>query len=381
MSQRDFYKLLGVSKEAKIEEIKKAYRKLALQYHPDKNPGNKDAEKKFKEVTAAYEVLSDPQKRAAYDQMGHAAFQQGGGQEGFSEGFPFGRGFSSIFEDLFGEFMGDGGGGSRRSEARSERGEDVRFQLSISLEEAFRGVETKVEFPATISCSACQGTGAEPGTKPTQCNTCKGHGVVRSQRGFMVIEQTCPQCHGQGTFIEHPCKTCKRSGRVKDKRSLSIKIPAGIEGGAQIRVSEKGEAGIRGGPPGDLYIQILVKDHTIFRREGADVYCDFPIPFTTAALGGAIEVPSIDGGRVTLEIPEGTQPGHQFTVKGKGMTRLRSSQRGNLYVRVNVDVPINMTKTQRELLEKFQVEAENEPPKSKGFFSKLKEFWGGLREG
>lgn len=379
----DLYDVLGVERDAKLDEIKKAYRKLALKHHPDKNPGDKDSEQRFKEVTAAYEILSDPQKRAAYDQMGHAAFTQGGAGGGggfsshdFGEGFPFGSGFN-IFEDLFGDFMGAGRGRSDENlRERSERGADVRFHLEVSLEEVFHGLETKVEFMTFVGCNTCKGSGAEPGSVPVTCTLCKGRGVIRSQRGFMLVEQICPECQGQGKVIEKLCKDCRGSGRIKEKRALSVKIPSGIEEGAQIRVPGKGEAGFRSGPAGDLYIQIIVKPHELFHREGSDISCDFPLDITTAALGGKVEVPSIDGGKIELKIPEGTQSHSIFLVSGRGLPKMRSSQRGNLHIRVRVQVPVNLTKKQKETLKNFQNEEENTTAETKGFFQKLKKFWG-----
>ena len=393
MTQKDFYEVLEVSRQAKSEDIKKAYRKLALRYHPDKNPGNKEAEQKFKEITAAYEILSDLKKRAAYDQMGHNAFEQGmgsgfgNGEEGSYGGFHFSQGFSDIFEDLFGDFMGGSSrGASRGASARGRRsqadqGADIRIPLEISLEEVFRGLETKIEFSTLIPCESCSGSGAEAGTSPVACGLCKGSGVVRTQRGFLTIEQTCPECRGEGISIKKLCASCKGSGRKKDTRSLSIKIPAGIDEKAQIRVTEKGEAGFRGAPSGDLYIQIHVKSHDLFRREGVDLFCRFPVSFTTAVLGGFIEVPSIDGAKLEVKIPEGTQPGKQFIIKDKGLPKFRSGQhRGNLYVQAAVEVPINLTKKQKELLQKFKEEEDNKTPQAQGFFSKLKIFWDNLKD-
>jgi molecular chaperone DnaJ len=378
MSKKDFYEILGVPKDTKIEDIKKAYRKLALKYHPDKNPGNKESEQKFKEITMAYEVLSDVKEKASYDQIGHSAFQQGDRfQEGFSDESPFSHGFSNVFEDLFGEFMGRSSQNKRRG--HSERGADIKFQLEITLEEVFRGIETKVEFSTLIECSSCHGSGAESESKPTTCSFCQGSGVIHSRRGFLTIEQTCPKCHGEGVFIEKLCKHCKGSGRIKDNRTLSIKIPSGIEEGSQIRVAGKGEAGFRNGTTGDLYIQIMVKPHDIFKREGSNIYCKFPISFTTAALGGIIEVPSIDGARVKINIPEGTQFGHNFKISNKGMSKLRSNNRGDLYVETNVSIPINLNNKQKELLNKFQEEEKNKTPQTIGFFAKLKNFWDNLK--
>lgn len=381
MAKRDFYEILGVAKGASVDEIKKAYRKLAMKYHPDRNPGSKEAEEKFREANDAYDVLKDEQKRAAYDRFGHAAFDgnMGGGPRAGGGG-DFGGGFADIFDEMFGDFMG-GGGGQRRQSAGT-RGSDIRINLEITLEEAFAGKKAQVNVPTSVACEPCNGTGAEPGSQPTTCGTCAGRGRVRQQSGFFTIERTCPRCQGQGRVIEDPCHSCHGQGRIEKNQTLAIQIPAGVEDGTPIRLSGKGEAGLRGGGPGDLYVFIAVKAHRFFKREGAHLFCNVPIPMTTAALGGALEVPVIDGKRARLQIPEGTQNGHSFRLRGKGMSVLRSSAHGDLYIQVQVETPVNLTKRQKELLEEFQDESKGQKtsPQSDGFFAKVKEFWDGLTE-
>ena len=378
MAKQDYYELLGISQSAGKEEIKKAYRKLAMKYHPDRNPGDEEAEAKFKEVGEAYEVLSDDQKRAAYDRFGHGAFEQGGGGPGGMGGFGgFGAGgFADIFDEMFGDMMG---GGRRRS---SGRGADLRYDMEITLEEAFQGKQAQIKVPTSVSCDACEGTGAEPGSKPITCPTCNGDGRVRQQQGFFTIERTCPSCGGAGQQIDKPCKACEGAGRVHRERSLQVNIPEGVEDGTRIRLAGEGEAGMRGAPAGDLYIFLSVKPHRIFEREGANMACRVPIPMTTAALGGTIEVPVIDGTRAKISIPEGTQSGTQFRLKGKGMTVVRSNQRGDMYVQVEVEVPKNLSKRQKELLREFEGESEGKKtsPESEGFLSKIKEFWEDLTD-
>ncbi|MBK1667658.1 molecular chaperone DnaJ [Rhodovibrio sodomensis] len=379
MAKQDYYELLGISQSAGKDEIKKAYRKLAMKYHPDRNPGDQEAEAKFKEIGEAYEILSDDQKRAAYDRFGHGAFEQGGGggpggMGGFG-GFGAG-GFADIFDEMFGDMMG---GGRRRA---SGRGADLRYDMEITLEEAFQGKQAQIKVPTSVSCDSCEGTGAEPGSKPINCTTCNGDGRVRQQQGFFTIERTCPSCAGAGQQIDKPCKACDGAGRVHRERSLQVNIPEGVEDGTRIRLAGEGEAGMRGAPAGDLYIFLTVKPHRIFEREGANMACRVPIPMTTAALGGTIEVPVIDGTRAKISIPEGTQSGTQFRLKGKGMTVVRSNARGDMYVQVEVEVPKNLTKRQKDLLREFEDESEGRKtsPESEGFLSKIKEFWEDLTD-
>jgi len=370
----DFYETLGVAKGADDKELKSAYRKLAMQFHPDRNPGDHAAEAKFKEVGEAYECLKDPQKRAAYDRFGHAAFQNGGGAgAGFGGGFSGGGGFSDIFEDIFGEMMG---GGRRRSSGGRERGADLRYNMEITLEEAFAGKTAQVRVPSSISCAECSGTGAKPGTQPTTCQMCAGHGKVRQAQGFFSIERTCPQCQGRGQVVKDPCPKCSGQGRTVQERSLSVNIPAGIDDGTRIRLANEGEAGLRGGPSGDLYIFLSIKPHEFFQRDGADLYCKVPISMTTAALGGQFEVATLDGSQTRVKVPEGTQNGRQFRLKGKGMPVLRQQQIGDLYIQTSVETPQNLSKRQRELLEEFdKLSSKENSPQSSGFFSRMKEFF------
>ncbi|CAA7614542.1 molecular chaperone DnaJ [Magnetospirillum sp. SS-4] len=378
MSKQDFYELLGVEKGATADEIKKAYRKMAMQYHPDRNPGDAAAEQKFKDITEAYDVLKDEQKRAAYDRFGHAAFEQGGGSGfgGFGGG---GGGFADIFDEMFGEFMG-----GRRGQAAG-RGADLRYNLEISLETAFSGTSTTVKVPSSAQCDSCNGTGGKDGAQPVACNTCHGAGKVRSQQGFFTIERTCPSCQGMGRVIKDPCRACGGSGRTRKEKTLSVNIPAGVEDGTRIRLAGEGEAGMRGAPPGDLYIFLSIQPHRIFQRDGANIFCRVPIPMTTAALGGAIEVPTIDGAKARVTIPEGTQSGHQFRLRAKGMSVLRSPARGDMFIQAVVETPVNLTKRQVELLREFDTAGEGETaknsPESHGFFAKVKELWEDLKEG
>jgi len=377
MAKQDYYETLGVSKDAGKDEIKKAYRKLAMQYHPDRNPDDQEAEAKFKEIGEAYEVLRDDQKRAAYDRFGHGAFEQGGaggGPGGFG-GFGAG-GFADIFDEMFGDMMG---GRGRRG---TGRGADLRYDMEITLEEAFHGKQAQIRVPTSVTCDSCQGSGAEPGSKPTQCGTCGGDGRVRAQQGFFTIERTCPACGGVGQTIDNPCKACDGAGRQHRERSLQVNIPEGVEDGTRIRLAGEGEAGVRGAPAGDLYIFLAVKPHRIFQREGANVYCKVPIPMTKAALGGSVEVPVIDGGRAKINVPEGTQSGQQFRLKNKGMTVVRSNARGDMYVQVEVEVPKNLSKRQKELLKEFEEQSHGEKtsPESHGFLARIKEFWEDLTD-
>lgn len=388
MAKKDFYQILGVDKKASAEELKKAYRKLAVQYHPDKNMGNKDAEHKFKEISEAYDTLKDEQKRAAYDRFGHAAFEAGGmgnaGRGGQAGGFAGTGGFSDIFEEMFGDFMGQAqsrqrGGGAGSS---AQRGSDISYEMEISLEDAFKGKETPVKVGTWQSCQGCGGSGAEKGTKADVCDTCRGVGRVRAQQGFFTVERTCPSCGGAGQTIKTPCKGCGGSGRTRKEKTLSVSIPAGIEDGTRIRLAGEGEAGMRGGPAGDLYVFLSIKAHRFFQREGSNLYCRVPVPMTTVALGGDVEVPTIDGKRMKVSIPAGTQTGQQFRLKGKGMTVLRAPNRGDMFVEVAVETPVNLSKKQKELLQEFAGESPSSKtsPQSHGFFDKVKELWEDLKD-
>ncbi|MBB3897787.1 molecular chaperone DnaJ [Roseococcus suduntuyensis] len=378
MAKRDYYEVLGVGREASEDDLKKAYRKLAMKYHPDRNQGDADAEGRFKEVNEAYDTLKDADKRAAYDRFGHAAFEGGmGGGGGGGGGNPFGGGgFEDIFEEMFGRFGGRGGGGR----AASGRGADLRQEVHISMEEAFAGTKKTIRVPSSVQCEACTGTGAEGGKPSSQtCGTCRGAGKVRAQQGFFLIERTCPTCNGSGQIIKNPCKVCQGAGRVQRDRTLNVTIPAGVEDGTRIRLSGEGEAGLRGAPAGDLYVDIGVHAHPIFQREGPNIMVRVPLRMTQAALGGAVEVPSIDGSRASVKIPAGTQTGDNFRLRGKGFSVLRSAARGDMYVQVVVETPQNLTPRQRELLEAFEAEAsKGGSPESEGFFAKVKEFWDGL---
>jgi molecular chaperone DnaJ len=364
----DFYATLGVGKGADEKELKSAYRKLAMQFHPDRNPGDAEAEHRFKEINEAYETLKDPQKRAAYDRFGHAAFENGGGGAGFGGG-----GFADIFEEFFGDVMGQ----RRRQSAGRDRGADLRYNMEIELEEAFAGKTAQIRVPASVTCEECTGTGAKPGSQPVTCAMCGGAGRVRAQTGgFFSIERTCPQCQGRGQTISDPCPKCAGQGRVTEERSLSVNIPAGIEDGTRIRLAGEGEAGLRGGPSGDLYIFLSVKPHELFQRDGADLYCKVPISMTTAALGGSFEVATLDGTQTRVKVPEGTQNGRQFRLRGKGMPVLRQADVGDLYIQVAVETPQSLTRRQRELLEEFeQLSSTENSPQSSGFFTRMKDFF------
>jgi molecular chaperone DnaJ len=376
MAKQDFYDILGVSRSADADELKRAYRKLAMQFHPDRNQSDKSAEQKFKDISEAYDVLKDDQKRAAYDRFGHAAFENGSrGPGDFAGGFS--GGFADIFEEMFGAM-----GGGRRTQAGPSRGSDLRYNLEVSLEDAFRGKQTTVRVATFAHCDSCKGSGAEPGTSPAACRTCHGHGRVRAQQGFFTIERPCPTCQGSGQVIEKPCRPCGGQGRVRREKTLSVNIPPGVEDGTRIRLAGEGEVGMRGAPPGDLYIFVAIAQHAIFQRDGANIFCRVPIPFTTAALGGAIEVPTVEGSRTRVTVPPGTQSGHQFRLRGKGMTVLRSAVRGDMYIQAIVETPVNLTKRQQELLREFEEAGENRKtnPESEGFFARVKEFFEDLRE-
>ena len=376
MSKADYYETLGVSRDADEKTLKSAFRKKAMKYHPDRNPNDAEAEAKFKELGEAYEALKDPQKRAAYDRFGHAAFENGGG--GGGGGHPFGAGgMSDIFEDIFGEMMG----GGRRSSGGRARGADLRYNMEISLEEAFEGKTAEIEIPSSVTCEKCTGSGAKPGTSPTTCSTCGGVGQVRASQGFFSIQRTCPTCHGRGEVITDPCGACSGTGTTEQEKTLSVNVPAGIEDGTRIRLAGEGEAGSRGGPQGDLYIFLSIRPHEFFQRDGADIYCRVPISMTTAALGGQFEVGTVDGGKTRVKVPEGTQNGKQFRLRSKGMPVMRSSQVGDMYIQVAIETPSNLSKRQRELLSEFeQLSSEENSPESTGFFARMKGFFDGLSE-
>ncbi|UJW84363.1 molecular chaperone DnaJ [Devosia sp. SL43] len=375
MAKRDFYEVLGVQKDADDAALKSAYRKLAMQHHPDRNHGNTEAENKFKELSEAYETLKDGQKRAAYDRFGHAAFENGGGRPG-SGGFgnDFNSSMSDIFEDIFGDFMGGrgrGGGGAAKL-----RGADLRYNLEISLEESFEGRTVEIDVPTLVGCTTCDGAGAKPGTGTHTCRQCNGHGKVRAAQGFFTIERTCPVCQGRGQMMDQPCTDCGGQGRRQENRKLSVDIPKGIEDGTRIRLANEGEAGLRGGPPGDLYIFISIKPHDLFQRDGADLYARVPIAMTTAALGGEFEVPTLDNARAKVKVAAGTQPGQRVRLKGKGMPVLRSKDVGDLYVQLDIETPQALSRRQRELLEEFQRITTGETnPTSDGFFDKIKKMF------
>jgi molecular chaperone DnaJ len=377
MAKKDFYELLGVQRDAAADDIKKAYRKMAMQYHPDRNPGNKKAEQTFKDINEAYDVLKDEQKRAAYDRFGHAAFENGGRGGPGAGDFGFAAGFADIFDEMFGEFMG-----GRRGQGANTRGNDLRYNLEVTLEEAFKGKQTTVRVPTLAACEACAGTGAAAGSKPVNCPTCYGAGRVRAQQGFFTVERTCPSCHGAGRVVENPCRQCGGQGRQRKEKTLAVNIPPGVEDGTRIRLAGEGEAGVRGGAPGDLYIFLALKPHRIFQRDGANIHCRVPIAMPTASLGGSLEVPTIDGGRAKINVPAGTQSGHQFRLKSKGMSVLRSPSRGDMYVQVVVETPVNLTKRQQELLREFEKEGDGHrtSPESEGFFARVREFFEDLRE-
>ena len=379
MAKRDYYDVLGVAKGASADEIKKGYRKKAKEFHPDRNADNPDAEAKFKEANEAYEVLKDADKKAAYDQYGHAAFEggMGGGGGRGHPGGDFSSAFSDVFDDLFGDFMG--GGGGRGGRQRATRGSDLRYNLRVSLEEAYSGLQKTIQVPTSVSCAECNGTGADGGAEPTTCPTCSGLGKVRAQQGFFTVERTCPTCSGTGQIIQNPCKSCGGVGRVEKDRSLAVNIPAGVETGTRIRLAGEGEAGLRGGPAGDLYIFIDVAKHKIFERESTNLFCRVPVSMTAAALGGDIEVPTIDGGRSRVKIPAGSQSGRQMRLRSKGMPALRGAGQGDMFIELAVETPVNLTSRQKELLKEFNELSEDNSPESSSFFKSVKGFWDSMK--
>ncbi len=378
MAKEDYYDTLGVARGADADALKQAYRKLAMQYHPDRNPGDEGAEQKFKQINEAYDVLKDDQKRAAYDRFGHAAFEGGapGGQQ--AGGFDFGSGFADIFDEMFGDFMGGGRRGGRT------RGNDLRYNMEISLEDAYKGHETRIKIPAAVSCDTCNGSGAAPGSRPTNCAACRGRGKVRAEQGFFTIERTCPNCRGAGQVIDDPCRNCAGTGQTRREKTLAVTIPQGVEDGTRIRLAGEGEGGAHGSSPGDLYIFVSVKPHHLFERDGTTLFCRVPIPMTTAALGGTVRMPTIDGTLAKMTIPEGTQSARQFRLRGKGMTGLHGRGRGDMVVEIQVETPVNLTPRQQELLREFDIEGKDSrhatSPESEGFFSKVKGLWDDLTD-
>ncbi|PAU97635.1 molecular chaperone DnaJ [Paracoccus salipaludis] len=379
MAKRDFYEILGITRGASGEEIKRAYRNKAKSLHPDLNPDCKVSEAEFKEVNEAYDCLKDPQRKAAYDRFGHAAFEGGGFGGGRAPQGDFGAAFADVFEDLFGEFVGARTGGR----PRATRGQDLRYDLRVTLEEAYRGIEKTITVPGAVACSSCNGTGAEGAAEPTPCPTCSGMGKVRASQGFFTVERTCPTCNGNGQIVKNPCKSCAGAGRVAQDRSLSVVIPAGVESGTRIRLAGEGEAGVRGGPAGDLYIFVEVREHPIFIRDGRTLACQVPVGMATAALGGEVEVPTIDGGRSRVKVPAGSQTGRQMRLRGKGMPPLRhgaglNGDPGDMVIELVVETPVNLTVRQKELLREFEAIAADNHPQTASFFSKIKNFWEGL---
>ena len=374
MAKRDFYEILGVAKGASEDEIKKSYRKLAMKYHPDRNPDNKEAEDKFKEVKEAYEMLTNPEKREAYDRYGHAGVDPNSGMGGMGGGA---GGFGDAFGDIFGDIFG-GGRGGRSAGPQVYRGADLRYNLEITLEQAAHGFDTTIRVPSWDKCDTCHGSGAKPGTQPVTCTTCAGHGQVRMQQGFFSVQQTCPKCHGSGKIIPEPCAACGGAGRIKRNKTLEVKIPAGIDNGMRIRSSGNGEPGTNGGPAGDLYVEIHIKPHAVFQREGDDLHCEMPISFSKAALGGEIEVPTLTG-KVSFTVPEGTQTGKTFRLKGKGIKNVRSGYTGDLFCHVIVETPVKLTDKQKDMLREFErltIEGgAKHSPQSKGWMDKVKDFF------
>lgn len=380
MAKRDFYEILGVPRTASAEELKKAYRSKAKELHPDRNSDNPAAEAQFKEVNEAYDTLKDADKKAAYDRYGHAAFEGGrgpGGGGGAGQG-DFASAFSDVFEDLFGDFMG-GRGGAGGGRSRAQRGSDLRYNLRVSLEDAYGGIQKTINVPASVACEVCRGTGAEGGAEPVTCPTCSGMGKVRAQQGFFTVERTCPTCGGMGRIIKNPCRACGGAGRTEKERALSVNIPAGVETGTRIRLAGEGEAGLRGGPTGDLYIFIEVKDHPLFQRDGVHLFCRVPVSITTAALGGEVEVPTIDGGKSRVKVPAGSQTGKQMRLRAKGMPALRGGGSGDMLIELAVETPVNLTSRQKDLLREFEKLSEDNNPEGTSFFSKVKTFWDGMK--
>jgi molecular chaperone DnaJ len=373
MAKRDYYEILGVGKQATADEMKNAYRKKAKELHPDRNLGDAKSEQSFKELNEAYEVLKDEQKRAAYNQFGHQAFEGAGGRGG-PGGFDFSSSFTDVFDDLFGEFMG-----GRRNQNRATRGADMRYNIEITLEEAFAGKQATIRVPSNVTCEGCAGSGAESGSKPQTCPTCSGMGKVRAQQGFFTIERSCPTCQGSGRIIKNPCKICQGAGRVQKERTLNVNIPQGVDDGSRIRLTGEGEAGVRGGPKGDLYLFLSVAPHELFHRDGQNIQCRVPISMTTAALGGSVEIPTLGGGRAQVKIPEGSQNGKQFRLRGKGLPALRAQgAAGDMYVEIAVETPVNLTKKQQELLREFEKAGNQQNnPESSGFFARVREFFDG----
>ncbi|WP_321393450.1 molecular chaperone DnaJ [Emcibacter sp.] len=377
MAKACYYEVLEVERSVTAADLKKAYRKKAMQFHPDRNQDDAEAESKFKEVSEAYDILKDDQKRAAYDQFGHAAFENGGGPGAGGQGF---GGFDSAFSDIFEDLFGMAGGRSRRSRA-NQRGADLRYNLTVTLEDAFSGKEEKISIPRAVPCDECDETGAQPGSSPEICSTCNGIGKVRTQQGFFMVERACPSCHGKGQVIADPCEKCHGAGQVEEHKTLSVKIPRGVEDGTRIRLQGEGERGKRGAPPGDLYIFINIEYHPIFQRDGATIFCEIPIAMTTATLGGDIDVPTVGGERASVKISAGTQTGKQYRLRGKGMPVLQSTQVGDMIIQTRVETPVNLTKKQKQLLRAFADECGDEvSPESSGFFNKVKDLWNDLTD-
>jgi molecular chaperone DnaJ len=375
MAKQDYYETLGVPREANGEQLKKAYRTLAMKFHPDRNPGDKTAEHKFKEISEAYDVLKDDQKRAAYNRFGHRAFENGGGHPGGFEGGA--GGFADIFEEMFGEFMG-----GRRGQQARQRGGDLRYNMEITLEEAYAGKQATIRVGALAACEVCAGSGAEKGSKPVTCPTCRGHGKTRHSQGFFTVETVCGNCHGRGKIIDKPCRACSGQGRARKEKTLNVTIPPGVEDGTRIRLAGEGEAGMQSSPAGDLYIFLTVAPHKLFQREGANIYCRVPITMVAASLGGIVEVPTVEGNRARITVPPGTQTGQQFRLRHKGMSVLRSSERGDMYAQIMVETPVQLTKKQQEILAEFEKASRGKlhSPEAEGFFSKVKEFWKELKD-